>query len=121
MPLATKTTSDEGFRGRIDRVSNQSAANTAMTVSVPSGQLRRLLFVTVKYSGAASVTVTTTLNSGVGSAFDTLLDSEPLVTATDYLFVPDEEVLIADDDAIDVLAPAVVGETSSITIYTQVL
>ncbi len=121
MALATKSTIHSGFKARIERHSDESAANTALTVTVPTGRLRRLLLVTIKYSGAASVTVTVTLNSGAGSTYDVLLASTALSAETDFTFTPDEETLLSDDDAIDVLAPAVVGVTSAITVVTRVL
>jgi len=105
------------------RTTGQSAANAAQTVSTPSGAIpgrRRLLFVTVVYSAAVSVTATVTLNSGAGAAFDALLQNIAFSANTDGVFIPDEEVKIQSDDAIDVLAPAGgVGVTSTVAIYWE--
>lgn len=120
MALALKTTHDKGFTNRLDRHSDASAANTLLTVSVPIGDLRQLLFVTVKYSGAASTTITVTINSGAGAAYDVLLVSTLLSADTDFVYVPDRDIFLANDDSLDVVAPAVVGVTSAVTAYTRV-
>jgi len=122
MALTTKTTGRKGFTARLDRHEDESAANTALTVSVPSGDLRRLLLVTVVYSASVTATPTTTLNSGAGASRDVLLSSIALAPGTEAVFVPDEEILIGDDDSLDVLAPAGgVGVTAAVTVYTRVL
>lgn len=121
MALSIKSTTREGFAGLVERHSDESLANTALTVTVAAGRMRQILLVTVKYSGAAMVSVTATLNSGAGASWDTLLDNTPLGGGTDFTYEPDEELVIAGDDAIDVLAPAVVGETSAVAVYTRVL
>ena len=102
--------------------SDASAGNTALTLSTLSGQLRRLLFVTVKYSAAPTQTgVTVTLNSGAGAAYDTLLATGS-ANAQNTVYIPDEEILLMGDDVIDVLAPAGgVGITAAIAIYTEPL
>ncbi len=121
MALALKTTYHKGFRNRVDRHSDASNANTQLTLPVPAGELRQLLFATVKYSGAASTTITVWINSGAGAAYDVLLDSRTLSANTDYVYIPDGEILLADDDSLVVTAPAVVGVTSAITVYTRVI
>lgn len=108
---------------RIIRDSEASAANTAKTTSTTLlGTARRLLFVTAKYSAVpVQPGVTVTLNSGVGAAFDTLLATGSVDTQ-DTVYIPDEEVIISDDDVLDVLAPAGGGViTSAVTIYTEVV
>lgn len=104
------------------RTTAQSGANAAQTVSTPTGDVRRLLFVTVKYSGAPThAGVTVTLNSGAGSAYDTLLATGS-ANAQNTLYIPDEEILILSDDVIDVAAPAGGGAlTSAVAIYTETL
>lgn len=121
MALDTETQYVRGFRGRVDRHSDQSASGTALTVTVPIGEIRRLLYVAIKYSGASSTTVTVILNSGAGSSFDVLLASKALSAETDFVFIPDQKLIILADDLIDVLAPALSAKTSSITVYTEVL
>ncbi len=121
MPLATKEIT-ESFRGRwFIRYSDASLANTAITVSSVVGRVLRILYATVTYSGAASVSVLITLNSGAGAAYDNLLQTIVLSAATDALWIPDEEFVITDDDVLDVLAPAVVGVTARVAIYAEVL
>lgn len=105
----------------IKRTTGQSGANAAQTVSSPSGEQRRIEKVTVKYSESVTVDVLLTLNSGAGSAWDTLLPTIPLTAAKNGLWLPDDEVLLAEGDVLDVLAPAGgVGVTSAVAIYTDI-
>ena len=104
---------------RVERFSNQSSSGGSITVSTLVGALRQILAVTIKYSAAASVTATVTLNSGAGAAWDTLLQNIVFSAATDGVWIPDEEFWIMDDDVLDVLCPSVTSETSSTAIYTR--
>lgn len=104
-----------------ERVSNESAANTAQTVSTTTGVMRRILMVTVKYSASVTVNVTITLNSGAGANWDTLLRTIALAAATDGVWRPNDDIFILQDDVLDVLAPAGGGGiTSAVSIYTGV-
>ena len=121
MALETKRAEvTRGVRTAVVRDKDQSAANTALTVTTPTGAVRKLLFVTVKYSAAPTQGgVTVELDSGAGAAWDT-----PLFTGTanaqNNVYLPDEEVLILPDDAIKVTAPAGGGViTSAISVYTE--
>lgn len=103
----------------IDRHTDQSAANTELTVSTPVAT-QKLLFVTVKYSASVTKNITITLNSGAGAAWDTLLQTIALSAATDGVWIPDQEITIQDDDVIDVVAAAGGGSiTSAVAIYTR--
>lgn len=107
---------------QVDRDSNQSADNTELTISTSVGRVRRLLLVTVKYNFTVTKNVTITLNSGAGAAWDVLLQTIVLSGAARGIWIPDEEIDLADDDIIDVVAPAA-GPTrvSGVVIYTKVL
>ena len=102
------------------RHSDQSDSGVALTVSTESGNLRRLLFVTVKYTANATVNVTITLNSGAGSDRDTVLNTIALSAATDGKWIPSGVVIISSDDTIDVFAPLLASQTSSVAIYSEV-
>ena len=113
MALETKRAEvTRGVRTAVVRDKDQSAANTALTVTTPTGAVRKLLFVTVKYSAAPTQGgVTVELDSGAGAAWDT-----PLFTGTanaqNNVYLP--------DDAIKVTAPAGGGVlTSAISVYTE--
>lgn len=122
MALALKTSVRTGFTGRLDRHDDVSEANTALTVSLPTGNMRQLILVTAKFSSGTTGDVSTTLNSGAGTSRDTLLSDIDLDGATDAAFIPDGDVLIGEDDSIDVLADAGgVGITCAVAIYTKVL
>lgn len=104
------------------RTIGESGANAALAVSTPSGIVCRLLFVLVKYSLVpVQGGVTVTFNSGAGSAFDTLLATAS-ANARNTVYIPDDEILMLEDDVIDVLAPAGGGTiTSAVSIYTEML
>lgn len=102
------------------RLSVQSDVGVDLTVSTPAGSIRKILFVTVKYTANATVNVTITLNSGAGSDRDTVLDTIALSAGTDGKYVPSAPLIISDDDTIDVFAPLLSLETSSVVIYSEV-
>ena len=76
----------------------------------------------VAYSAAPTQAgISVTLNSGAGAGYDTLIASGA-ANARYTVYVPDEEILLKEDDVVDVLAPAGGGViTSSISIYTELL
>lgn len=103
------------------RDTGKSDPDTALAVSTFVGHRRKLLFVTVKYSAAVTQNVTVTLNSGMGPAWDTLWATISLVAGKDGVYTPDGDMTFADDDVIDVAAPAGgVGVTSAIAIETEI-
>jgi hypothetical protein len=103
--------------------SGQSTANTDQTVVTVTGVKRRILFVTCKYSAAATVNVTVTLLSSLGAAWNTLLATLAFAANTDGLWVPaHSEFVIGPNDQIQVVAPAGGGGvTSAVAIYSEVL
>lgn len=76
--------------------------------------------VTVKYSAAPTQAgVTTELDSGIGSAYDTTLNTGT-ANAQNTVYIPGDAVKYGKDDSIRVTAPAGgAGITSSISIYTE--
>lgn len=114
----TKKTWPLAGAGRLFRFTDESAANTALTVTTPKQESpQRLLLVTVKFSGApAAGTITVKLKSGAGASWDTELHS--VATAQNVKFIPDEAVIIGADDQLEVAVPAGgVGVTAAVAIY----
>lgn len=105
----------------IEKLTNQSAANTALSLTTPTGKRRRYLFSTVKYSAAPTQGgVTVEVDNGVAAAYDTILNTGT-ANARDNAHFPDGKLELGDNDAIKVTAPAAGGAiTSSITIWTEV-
>ena len=118
--MARVTTRVDLTNRSLERHSDASAGDTALTLSTPSGQPRRVLSVTVKYSAAPTQTgVAATLNSGVGAAYDTVLDTQAANLQNNF-WQPSEPLILMGDDVLDVLAPAAGGViTSQITINTE--
>jgi hypothetical protein len=110
------------YGGRYRRISEASAANTALSTSTPTGVPFRLLFVLVRYSAAPTQAgVTTELDSGVGAAYDGVLVTGS-ANAQTTVYLPDPKIVAADDDAIKVTAPAGGATiTSQISIYVELL
>lgn len=106
----------------LKRFSGQSDAGEAVTVSTTTGLKMRLSHVLVAYSGSPTHSgVTVTLNSGLGAAYDALMHTGSS-NARYTSYVPSTELLIAEDDQIDVLAPDGGGSlVSSVAIYCEVL
>lgn len=104
------------------RVVGTSAANAPITVFSPVTPIPLFLkFITVKYSGSqASTTVTVTVNSGAGAAYDVVVNNIVLTSAVSGFWIPSFPFPVAADDTIDVLAPAGgVGVTASVAIYAD--
>ena len=104
----------------LERLSEASTANTSKSLSTPTGKPRRLIFATVKYSGAPTQAgVTFDLDSGAGAAYDANL-STGSNNAQTSVYIPSDDLIICDDDVIKVTAPAGgAGVTSQIVIYTE--
>lgn len=102
------------------RTNGESTDNAAQTVSTPSGDVRRIHHIFVRYSATPTHSgVTVTLNSGAGAAYDYELHASA-ANAETVNYVPDGDLVIDDDDVIDVTAPAGgAGITSNISIYTS--
>lgn len=94
--------------GKVVKVYETSAANTALTVSSPTTGTRpfRLLAVYAKYSTNVTKNVTVTYNAEHGSAYDTLHSTIALSAADEGVFVPDEAVYIFPGDSYDATAEA---------------
>ena len=119
MAVATKdfTISRNGQTVRVRRFSEASGANAALTMICNPGVPARLLWAACEYSDDGTDTVVVTLDSGVGAAYDADLGS----FAAASLFEPND-LVIAEDDAINIVAPAGgVGETSQPVAYFELL
>ncbi len=96
-------------------------ANTATTISsrsVRSYERRTLSAVYVAYSANASVNVTVTINSGLGSDFDVVVSTLVLSTSRYGVYLPERPMPLAVGDTIDVLLPA---GGASVTATAQLL
>ena len=120
MTLASKRSQATGVGPAVDRHSDESAANTAISVSTPTGLPRKLLFATAKYSAAPTQAgVTTEVDSGAGATYDAVLNTGT-ANAQTTVYIPGGDVTIASDDAIKVTAPAGgAGITAAVAVYTQ--
>ena len=66
--LSTTKNKIQGARPvTLDRDTNISGANAALTLTPETGHLRRITMVTVVYSTSVTKNVTITLNSGAGA------------------------------------------------------
>ena len=107
-----------------ERYSGTGTANQGDTLSSTApgkGFALKVKYVTVAYSAAPTQTgVTVTLDSGLGSGFDTTLFTG--AADTRYTFwQPDSEMPLHGDDVILVSAPAAGGSvTASIVIVLEV-
>lgn len=117
--VVTIVASSPGTRRTVFRATDAGLANTLLNVSVDPTQIRaNIFFITIKYSERVKEDVTITLNSGVGAAFDTLLETIPLSQETDAVWIPDNEIFLMDDDTLNISAPAGgAGITCAIAVY----
>lgn len=108
--MAAVTPTIKQFRndhGVFVRYSGTGTDNSADTMSTSGIQgMMRLIHASVKYDNAATQAgVTTSLDSGAGSAFDVILDTGA-ANAEDTTFIPSADYYIFPDDAILLSAPA---------------
>ena len=117
--VVTIVASEPGTRRTVFRATDEGLADTQLTASVSPTQIRaNIFFITIKYSEKVKEDVTITLNSGAGAAYDTLLETISLSQETDAVWIPDNEIFIMDDDALDIVAPAGgAGITCAIAVY----
>lgn len=110
------------YGGKYRRYTEQSAADTALSLSTLAGVAHRLLFVAVRYSASPTQAgVGIDLDSGAGTAWDTRL-STGSANAQNTVFLPENAIRITDDDVIKVTAPSAGGViTSQISIYVELL
>lgn len=101
-----------------NRTVQTSGVNATNTLATTVGKANRLRMVTVAYSGAATGSVTVTLTSGAGAAYNVVLSTITLAN-NQGVYVPTPPIPVNADDVITVSAPAVAAVTSSVTIYTD--
>jgi hypothetical protein len=101
----------------------QSAANASQSVATATGLKRRILYATIQYSTTVSLSVTVTLLSALGAAWNTVLATVVFTAQAGGVWVPPHaEFIIAPGDSIQVTAPAGGGGvTSAIAIYNEIL
>ncbi len=123
MAALTPVLSSDGaiqYGNRTTRLAKESATvadNSAVdTMTTALAKTKRLLYVTVSYSGSAtySSSVTVGIDSGLGATYDVL----PVLESTtdnlqDVILRPDSDFILASDDQLIVTIPdgTGVGET----------
>lgn len=101
---------------RVPRISAPNAALTVSTEPVAVNVRRKLVAAYVSYSAVlvAAASITVTLNSGAGSAFDIRLATIDLIVGQRWAaYIPDVPIPLSLGDTIDVLAPAGGGALTS--------
>ncbi len=122
MARATKRSSISKTGMGLDSHSEKSKVDTALIVSTPTGQARKILYATIKYSANVTQNVTVIRNSQRGVDYDTVRETLILTAERDGFFAPSEELKLLDGDALDIRAPAGgAGITSTIEIVSEVL
>ena len=86
------------------KINTTGAAAIANSATVPAGMCYRLVSVSVHFgvAPAAAASMTITLNAIAGAAYDTLLDTQAMAGLTDYLWQPDDDLVLVAGDAVDV-------------------
>lgn len=74
--------------------------------------------VSIHFSDSYNKTVTLTIDSGTGSNYDVILFREEVKSDEDFLYMPDSDLLFANDDQIKV---TVEEKTGSVTAYITVM
>lgn len=119
MTVAIKdfTISRNGQTTRVRRFDETSGSNAVLTMACAPGVPARLLWAACLYTDAGTDTVVVELNSGVGALYDAKLGS----FAAASLYEP-IDLVIAEDDAVNFIAPAGgAAQESSIVAYFELL
>ncbi len=96
----------------------QNLATGALSLSTAHNTRWKLTSVEVHFSASCSQVVTVTKDSIVGVNYDTVLDKQTLVTATDYVFRPTGEEIFDVGDEINLgISTAGGAPTAYATIY----
>lgn len=121
MSVATKIyPTREG--AQVHRHSQLSGANAIQTINIPIGGLKQILYATVLWSASATKDVVFTLDSGLGSGYDTIINTLTVTTGTDGIWLPTAEIIIGTDDIIKCVAEAGgVAITSALAVYFRTL
>ena len=100
------------------RTTATGSAAIAASMAAPSGQARRLVSVGVHFgvAPAAAGSLTVTLDAAAGAAYDTLLQSASMVGVTDWLWLPEQELILMPDDAVAVVYANADGRTYGVHI-----
>lgn len=103
----------------VTRIVGTSGTNAINNTSTVVGKAYRLRMVTVSYSLSTTQSVTVTLISGAGAAYNVVLNTISISATTTGVYIPVTPIPINADDIITVSAPALVAQTSSIAIYAD--
>ncbi len=96
---------------------NQSKTNSILDV-IADGPCK-VEYVVINWDGAVTETALLTILAGLGSDWDGVLDSVVFTSAQQAMWFPPSELHIVTGDSLQVEAPAVVDQISSIAIYGQ--
>jgi hypothetical protein len=119
MTYAVKQERISHQQARIERHSDQSAANTQLVVTIPAGGVpRRIDRISVAYSSAVSKTATIAITSGISSSYNETLPSIVITSDVQGSYVPSTDIWISGDDSLVVTAPAG-GSTFTSTIVVR--
>lgn len=82
-------------------------------------QKHKVKAVILHASAAITQTVTVMVDSKTGATYDTVLDKQALVANTDYVWIPDGDLLLDSGD--ELLVTCTNTGTPAITVYAEVL
>ena len=101
--------------------SDESAADTELTLSSSETKPSRLVQVNVVYSASVTKNVTITLNSALGAAYDILLTTLALSGEAFKVYIPAFPIELGAGDVFDVVAEAGGGaNTCTLAIHSKV-
>lgn len=109
--------------GSVFKVSSTGNGPIASSMTVPAGDVYRVLAVSCNFNIAptSSENYTITVNDALGAAYDLLLYTlDPsAASTTDILWQPDEELMLVGGDALDVQYDNTDGRTWGLLFYVK--
>ena len=86
------------------RITDAGGGAVAVSAEVPAGMAYRVISVGAHFSAAPTTagSLTVTLDAKEGSEYDTLLQTASMVGITDWLWQPDQDLILVAGDQVDV-------------------
>lgn len=102
---------------RASGTADLSAAALALTSAFAKKILVKA--VTIKADAVMTQTATVTLDSKTGASYDVILDSQDMVAATDYVWIPDGDLFLDAGD--EILVECTAAGAPAVNVYAEIL
>lgn len=101
---------------------SQNLTNAILNATTAFGKDVRVVSVRIHFDGQVTETVTIKTDDGGGSNFDTVVKVESLTSASDFVFRPNNGIVLTKDDKLNIqVSKATATETAYLTVVAEEL